>query len=165
MNKTTKKLIMILMVVIILGSTVVVPTQTAQAKAVKTNGYYLTVVAKNMKYMYMDYPILKKVSFEKNKFVSYGGYLYYKKSVSTSKEKTKKEQKRTFTLSKNCKYLLGNSYFSYFEGDDMSSSTKSISKETFIKKVKKMIKKNKVNPDLVFQVKGKQIVRMYLQVG
>ena len=128
MNKTTKKLTMILMAVIILGSTVVVPTQTAQAKAVKTNGYYLAVAVKSMKNMLTEYPILKKVSFEKDKFVSYGGFLYYTdSSFSLKREKTMKNQKRTFTLSKKCKYLLGDDYSSYFSGDDMSS-TKSISK-------------------------------------
>ncbi len=158
MIKTIKKLIMILMAVIILSLTVVVPTQTAQAKAIQKNGYYLTVVTKSRKNIYMDYPVLKKVSFKKNKFVSYGGFLYYKKYPSG--EKTIKNQKRTFTLSKKCKYLLGNVFT---EDDDITSSTKSISKKEFIKKVKKIIKNDKENPDLGIQVKGKQIVRMYLQ--
>ena len=156
MNKTTKKLIMILMAVIILGSTVIVPTQTVQAKVAKTKGYYITVVTKSRKNIYMNYPVLKKVSFKKNKFVSYGGFLY-RKSLN-GKERTMKNQKRTFTLSKNSKYFLGN------EAYDMTSSKKSISKKAFIKKVKKTLKNNKVNPDLVIKVKGKQIVYMYLQV-
>ena len=54
MNKTTKKLIMILMAVIILGSTVIVPTQTVQAKVAKTKGYYITVVTKSRKNIYMN---------------------------------------------------------------------------------------------------------------
>ena len=57
MNKTTKKLIMILMAVIILGSTVIVPTQTVQAKVAKTKGYYITVVTKSRKNIYMNYPV------------------------------------------------------------------------------------------------------------
>lgn len=159
MIKTIKKLIMILMAVIILGLTVVVPTQTAQAKAVQKKGYYLTVVTKSRKNIYMDYPVLKKVSFKKNKFVSYGGFLYYKKEYPSGKEKTMKEQKRTFTLSKKCKYFLGDICF------DMTDSTKSISKKAFIQKVKKLIEKDKVNPDLGIQVKGGKIVQMYLQVS
>lgn len=159
MNKTTNKLIMILMAVIILGSTVVVPTQTAQAKAVKTKGYYVTVVTTSSKNIPMDYPVLKKVSFKKNKFISYGGFWYYKKEYLSGKEKTMKEQKRTFTLSKKCKYFLGDICF------DLTGSTKSISKKAFIQKVKKIIKKDKVNPDLGIQVKGGKIVQMYLQVS
>lgn len=112
----------------------------------------------------MDYPVLKKVSFKKNKFISYGGFLYYKKEYSSGKEKTLKNQKRTFTLSKKCKYLLGDNYFTFATEADMTSSAKSISKKAFIKKVKQLIKNDKVNPDLIIRVKGKQIVQMYLQV-
>lgn len=156
MNKTTTKIIMILMTVIILGSTVMVSTKTAQAEAVKTDGYYITVVTTSKKNIPMDYPVLKKVSFEKNKFVSYGGFLY-SKSLEDMEERTMKAQKRTFTLSKNCKYFLGDNAY------DMTSSKKSISKKAFIKKLKKRLSNNKVNPDLVIKVKGKQVVRMYLQ--
>lgn len=149
---------MILMAVTILSLTVIVPTQAVQAKVVKTKGYYITVVTKSRKNIYMDYPVLKKVSFKKNKFVSYGGFLY-RKSLN-GKERTMKNQKRTFTLSKNCKYFLGDDAYDLI----MTSSKKSISKKAFIKKVKKIIKNDKVNPDLVIKVKGKQIVQMYLQV-
>lgn len=88
-------------VLVLLVSFVVVGSSTVEAKVVKKTGIYGTLLTKR-KNPYDDNAYIKKVKLKKNKIITYGCF-YFGKHIWSNKYL--KVKKRTFKLSKKCKFL------------------------------------------------------------
>lgn len=97
-----KRTLSFILSIVLVISVFMVSERDVNAKTVKKSGYYYTVLRGKKSKGYNIY--IKKIEIKGNKIITYGTFEYGK---SEPTGKTIKSRKRTFVLSKKCKYMEG----------------------------------------------------------
>ena len=98
-----KRILSFILSMVLVISVFMVSESDVNAKTVKKSGYYYTVL-QGKKSKYGDNIYIKKFKIKGNKIITYGNFEYGK---SEPTGKIIKFRKRTFVLSKKCKYMDG----------------------------------------------------------
>ena len=143
-SKITSIMLILVMTVTLFG----IQETTTEAKTFKKTGTYSTSLSKTKDSSNKFYSYAKKLVFKGNKIILYGS-MHYTKPGNQYSTKIYKPAKRTFVISKKCKFVKST-----------AKSNKNINKKTLKKLALPLDSGNFTTRMLGWQIKGGKVVKL-----
>lgn len=148
-----KVIFRIIILVLLMFSVVQFSNMSANAKTVRKDGYYYTVIQKKSTIIYGSDLYIKKVKIKGNRITTYGSYSYGKQEWGG---KTISPKKRTFKISANC---------TFWDDWGVPTGMSRMNKKNLYQFLKRVSLLNDTGQCLIMKVKHGKVVKMMLGQG